>query len=144
MGGHTTNARGKNCGMIVPSFVGISVNCGETNARADGEKSRRIDENSGRIDENSSAMRGSIDGRWPDGDLCDCRTNKRDEGKSKKETGVSLIPCSSSVCSCLILTFGFLVTSKTGFTVFNVLHPLRYVEGSVNLKARSHDAVDDC
>jgi hypothetical protein len=144
MGGDTTNARGKNCGMIVQSFVGISGNCGETDARADGEKSRRIDESSGRIDENSSAMRGSIDGKRPDGDVCDRRTNKRDEGKSENEPGESPIPSPTPVRSCLILTFGFLVTSNPGSAVFNVPHPLRYVEGSVNLKARSHDALDDC
>ena len=34
----TTNAHGKNCGKIVPKFVGISGNCGKINARTDGEK----------------------------------------------------------------------------------------------------------
>jgi hypothetical protein len=107
MGVDTTNARGKNSGMIVPRCVGISGNCGETDTRADGEKSCRTDESYGRIDENYSAMRGSIDGKRPDGEVRDCLTNKRDAGKSENETGESPIPYSSYVRSCLRITFVF-------------------------------------
>jgi len=79
------------------------------------------------IDENYSAMHGRIDGKSPYGDVRDCRTNKRDEGKSENETGESPIPSLSHVRSCLIVTFGSLVTSKPGFVVFNVPHHLRYL-----------------
>jgi len=97
MGVDTTNARAKNCGRIVPRFVGISGNCGKINARTAGEKSLRIAESCGMIDENYSAMRGRIDGKRPDGDVRGCRTNQRDERRSEDEAEESQIPCPGNV-----------------------------------------------
>jgi len=52
-----SSATDENSGMTVPSFAGISRNCGETNVRTGGEKWPKIDGNYGMIGGSCSRMR---------------------------------------------------------------------------------------